>query len=135
MNDPVSTVQSIYAAFGRGDVPGILEQMSPEVDWEYAFAPNDVPWLQRQRGRSGVAAFFAALAEGLQLTTFTPKEMLVGKDKVVVIVDIAGTVPRTGGTLAEEDEVHIWHFGPDGKVSRFRHVLDTLQHHRAWHGS
>lgn len=52
----------------------------------------------------------------------------------MVLVDLAGEVPRTGGRIAEEDEVHVWHFGPDGQVVRFRHVIDTLQHARAWRG-
>lgn len=77
MSDPVQTVQTIYAAFGRGDVPTILEQPSPDVRWEYGAGPNEVPWLQPRRGHAGVAEFFAALAD-LKLTAFSPKEFLRG---------------------------------------------------------
>ena len=31
----VHTVQEIYAAFGRGDVPAILSRLSESVEWEY----------------------------------------------------------------------------------------------------
>lgn len=31
--DNVSLLKSLYAAFGRGDVPAVLGAMSPEVRW------------------------------------------------------------------------------------------------------
>jgi ketosteroid isomerase-like protein len=131
----VATVQSIYEAFGRGDVPHILSCMSADVQWEYGFSPSEVPWLQQRSGVDGVVGFFEALAGGFQITAFAPKELLAGQDKVVALVDIEGVVPRTGARIAEQDEVHIWHFSAEGKVTRFRHVLDTHQHHRAWAGA
>jgi hypothetical protein len=30
--------------------------------------------------------------------------------------------------------VHLWTFGPDGKVSSFHHVVDTAQHIAAYKG-
>lgn len=131
----IATVQSIYEAFGRGDVPTLLAHLASDIEWEYGAAPNDVPWLQRRRGHAGFVGFLESLAGNLQLTRFQPTELLAGQDKVVVLLTIEGVVPRTGRTIAEVDEVHIWHFGPDGKVSRFRHVVDSLQHHQAWLGA
>src|SRR5262245_1914869 len=31
---PLETVQTIYAAFGRGDVPAIIDLVSDDVEWE-----------------------------------------------------------------------------------------------------
>ena len=45
-----------------------------------------------------------------------------------VLIDLEGTVRSTKLRVVEEDEVHIWHFDPKGKVSRFRHRADTFQH-------
>ena len=45
----IPTVQDIYAAFGRGDVPAILAQLAEDVDWEYGMADAGVPWLQPRR--------------------------------------------------------------------------------------
>ena len=34
MNDPkIETVQSVYEAFGRGDIDFILDQLTDDVDW------------------------------------------------------------------------------------------------------
>ncbi|MFL6203479.1 MAG: nuclear transport factor 2 family protein [Thermoanaerobaculia bacterium] len=69
------TVQEIYAAFGRGDVPAILERLAPDVEWEYGASPTEVPWLQPRQGRAGAAEFFASLAN-LEFHRFEPKMIL-----------------------------------------------------------
>lgn len=120
----VETVQQIYQAFGRGDVPGILEHLADDVDWEYGVPSTDVPWLQPRKGRGQVPAFFQALAD-FDIQTFAPKTFLESGHVVVVLIDLAGVVRSTGRPIVEEDEVHIWHFDAAGRVSRFRHRCDT----------
>lgn len=128
------TVQQIYAAFGRGDVPAILEHLAPDVEWEYDASPTEVPWLQPRKGRAGAAEFFASL-ESLEFHRFEPKAILEEGSTVVALVDVEATVRKTGLRVQEIDEVHIWHFGDDGLVTRFRHRADTLKHLRAWQGT
>ena len=125
----LETVQSIYAAFGRGDIPFILSQMSDDVDWEYGL-DSDVPWLRKRRGPAGVGEFFNALA-AVEITRFEPHTLLDGDDVVVALIDIALTVKQTGASLTEEDEVHIWRFDEHGKVARFSHKPDTHAHWQA----
>lgn len=104
------------------------------MDWEYGQAPTDVPWLARRRGREGVVAFLGSLLENVELQRFAPKLFLEGDGVVVVLLDLEGVVRRTGRVIAEEDEVHVWRLGPDGRVARFRHALDSAQHQAAWRG-
>lgn len=54
--DNKQIVQTIYAAFGRGDIPAILEQLDDNVDWEYGYrnAPDPVPRC-RQRPRLAIS--------------------------------------------------------------------------------
>lgn len=124
----LQTVQTIYAAFGRGDVPAILEQLADNVDWEYGYrnTPNPVPWLQPKTGKAGVAEFFSSLGE-LEIQKFAPTAILEGDHLVVALIDLEGTVKSTGKHIVENGEVHIWHFNQDGKVARFRHCADTYQ--------
>jgi ketosteroid isomerase-like protein len=126
----VETVRGIYAAFGAGDVPSILARLADGVDWEYGQGKNDVPWLQQRRGRDAVGGFFESLG-ALEFHAFTPKEILEAGDVVVALIDVEFTVKATGARVAEEDEIHVWRFGPDGKVIRFRHGADTHTHQRA----
>ena len=131
MDRDLATVQEIYAAFGRGDLQSILDRISPDVEWEYGQGGSDVPYLAPRRGHAGVVAFFGALAETLRLDVFRPKDLVAGPGVVVALVDIEGVSLRTGRSIREEDEVHVWRFDDAGKVARFRHALDTAAHARA----
>jgi uncharacterized protein len=31
-------------------------------------------------------------------------------------------------------ELHLWTFGKDGEVTRFKHLVDTHQHYLVWRG-
>ena len=62
MSSNLETVQALYEAFGRGDVPAILEMMSEDVEfesWADSFSQRaGVPWFEQRTGRDGVAEFF-----------------------------------------------------------------------------
>lgn len=125
-------VQQIYEAFGRGDVPAVLEHLADDVEWEYGPASADVPWLKPRRGRTAVAGFFESL-DALEMTKFQVKHVLEQGNVVVSLLDVEATVSATGRSFAEEDEVHIWYFNDEGKVQRFRHQVDSYQHWAAAH--
>lgn len=125
----LQVVQDIYAAFGRGDIPAILEKLADDVDWDYAYraAPNPVPWLQPQRGKAGVAGFFQSVQANLEIHRFAVNALAEGPGVVVALFDIEATVKPTGKRIVEQDEAHIWHFNEAGQVVRFRHCADTYQ--------
>jgi len=123
----LKTVQAIYEAFGRGDVPTILGYLADNVEWEYGIVSTNVPWLQPRKGRDEVPKFFQSLAD-FEISKFEPKTFLESDNIVVVLIDLEGNVRSTKRTITEEDEVHIWHFDAKGKVARFRHRADTFQH-------
>ena len=128
----IETVQKLYAAFGRGDVPGILQLLSPDVAWDNAGGHHDVPWLAPRRGSAEVARFFEAL-EHLEVHHFEPKTFLSSGDLVIVLVDEEVTVKRTGKRFREIDQVHLWSFDAAGRIVRHRQRLDTYQHWLAYH--
>lgn len=129
----IGIVQQIYAAFERGDIPALLEYLDENVEWGYAITSTDVPWLQPRRGRGEVPEYFATL-DAFEFHKFQPKTFLESDGVVVVLIDVDLTVKATDERIVEEDEVHIWHFNSDGKVSRFGEKLDTHQHWAAYRG-
>jgi hypothetical protein len=58
----LETVQSIYEAFGRGDIPAILNPLSDDVQWERPGTGHGVPWLTSGSGKAHVGGFFQSLA-------------------------------------------------------------------------
>lgn len=123
----IETVQNMYAAFGQGDIPAILACLAADVEWEYGMADSGVPWFQRRKGRAEVPKFFEALA-AVDFKQFQPKTFLESGNIVVSLIDVAFIVRATGQKVAEEDEVHIWHFNDEGHVTKFCHKADTHQH-------
>lgn len=134
-SDPVQTIHRIYQAFGRGDIAAILDCLSPDVHWE-AWADNSAQragaaHLQARRGRDGAMAFFNVIG-GLQFHEFVVLDMIGGASQAAAEIVVDFTVPATGRRVRDE-EMHLWTFGADGKVLRFRHYCDTAKH--AWvHG-
>ena len=124
---PVETVQHLYAAFGRGDVPTILAGLADDVDWEHDAFPSPVPWLQPLRGRDQVPRFFETLFSHCEIMRFEPKLFLAEGSTVVDLIDVEFTVRSTGKQVKEPDAVHIWRLDERGLVQRFRHRVDTWQ--------
>jgi uncharacterized protein len=131
----LATVSDIYAAFGRGDVPTILDKIAPNCRWE-SWANNrgqrqGVPTLQPRTGPAGVAEFFAVVGE-LQIHDFQVLDMVAGERQVAVEVVIELSTP-SGGRLRDE-ELHLWTLDEHQQVVRMRHYVDTAKHSAAFAG-
>jgi ketosteroid isomerase-like protein len=118
----VATVQTIYEAFGRGDVPAILARLADDVAWDQDAPGYGIPIYEPGVGKDHVGRFFQAL-QGLEFVRFEPTNFLVGGAQVAVPVNIEVKVKETG-RVAQALEIHLWTFGDDGKVSRFFHCID-----------
>jgi ketosteroid isomerase-like protein len=129
----LETVPQIYEAFGRGDVPAILERLAPDVAWE-DFADSTaqaagVPSLARRHGREEVVGFFQLVGDGALVVSDFQVLALIGGvgDKVVAECVIEATVTATGRTYRDE-ELHLWTFDEAGQVASLRHYVDTAKH-------
>jgi ketosteroid isomerase-like protein len=126
----VATVAAIYEAFGRGDIPAILDRLADDVDWEAGRTEDHgVPWLRPGTGKAHVASFFETLAP-LEFKRFEPTSIIGDGDTVLAVIELEAHAPATGATI-DDLEVHVWTFDPDGSVRSLRHVVDTVQHSKA----
>lgn len=124
-----STVADIYAAFGRGDVPAILDALADDVAWDVW--PNNygqragVEHLAPRRGPAQVAEFFTIIG-GWTVRDFAVLDVIGSGRQVAAEVRYAFDLPG-GGSLVDE-ELHLWTFDAAGRVTRFRHYCDTAKH-------
>ena len=125
MSTLTPVVQQAYAAFGRGDVEGILALLTDDVDWRF-FASAGIPYAGRYTGKQQVQAWFGKVAESDDIQKFEPREFLEGPDHVTVL-GWEQTQPRPNGKVFESEWVHVFTF-KDGKVSRWIGTLDTAAH-------
>ena len=112
-----------YAAFGRGDIPAVLELMTDDIEWVFPGPADVLPNAGTFSGKAAVGEWFGTLDANLEFQVFEPREFIAQGDKLVALVYIENTVRSTGAKLAVH-EAHLWSFR-DGKVAGFRVYTDT----------
>jgi uncharacterized protein len=133
--DNLTTITDLYAAFGRGDIPAILDTLAEDVRWEQwddnTAQREGVSHLQARTGRDGVAEFFAHVAE-MDLHAFEVRGLAAGDD--LVVADILIDVTLASGGRVRDEELHLWRFDAEGRVCGMRHYVDTAKHIAAERG-
>jgi len=128
----IAFVQSLYAAFGRGDIATIINGLAADVDWTVNGRRKDYPLLGNWKGPAGVQTFFQGVAEHEEATEFSPREFFAAEDRVCVLGHYAWKIRKTGRAVAS-DWVHIFTIR-NGKVVKFREFNDTAQFAEAYRG-
>ena len=127
--DNVKVVQAAYAAFGRGDIPGVAKTLADGVEWNIPGAAS-VPVAGTIRGREQVAQWFGKLAEHQTPQQFEPREFIAQGDRVAVVGHYRWLVKRSGRTF-EADWVHMFKLR-DGAVVHFQEFSDTAARAEAY---
>ena len=116
-------VQDAYAAFGRGDIPAILNLLDENVTWKPVTGAADyVPTAGERHGKASVKEFFKILGESVQFERFEPREFVAQDDKVVALGRYTGKTP--GGRTFESEWVMIFTLR-GGKVVTFQEFADS----------
>jgi ketosteroid isomerase-like protein len=117
----VEVVQSVYAAFGRGDVEAILAMLTADIDWQL-LGSEELPTAGRRRGPGEVAKFFEQVGQTWSFERFEPRQFIAQGDTVVVLGFYSGTAKTSGKPFATE-WAQVFTI-TDGKVSKFREYAD-----------
>jgi ketosteroid isomerase-like protein len=124
-------VKDAYAAFLRGDVASILDNVADDVEWEGVKGAEGVlPQAGVRRGRAAVAQFFQQVNDTVAFETFDPIEYVATGDTVVAIGRYSGKAKPTGRALGS-DWAMVFTIR-DGKVTRFREFTDSAMLVRAF---
>ncbi len=117
-------VSAVYEAFGRGDVPGVLEQLHTAVEWSLAEGPPYSPagdaWVGHQ---AVVQNFFARAGADWENFAVAVRDLHDAGHVVVAEVRYSGTFGSTRRRL-DAQGCHVWTV-EDGKVTRFQLYVDT----------
>jgi len=122
-----TTVAAMYEAFGRGDLAAILSHLSEDVTWDVTEEPwtphaAGVPWLTPRQGHDQVAEFFEIVG-AWNYERFELLDTLTSDTQVGAEIHLTADLPN--GNRIDEVVIHLWTFGPDGKVIALRRMLDT----------
>jgi ketosteroid isomerase-like protein len=123
MNDPIATVQAIYAAFARRDVQAILAVLSPDVEWGEPANPFN-PAAGTRHGHQGFLEWLRIGQQSEEILALEPRQFLTDADSVAVVGHSRCRAKPTGKTY-ETEFVHLVTF-KDGQIIRFREFFDTF---------
>jgi ketosteroid isomerase-like protein len=100
-NDPVGTVQRMFAAFRVRDLDALLDTVDADTRWTYIGANPRVTKADLA-GKAGVGRFFEGIWRRLEVATFEAHEFVLQGKTVVVFGGESGTVRATGEAFRNE---------------------------------
>jgi len=124
MSEPenLEVIRNVYAAFGRGDLEGILARLDPQVSWRTP-GPPDLPTAGLRHGVAAVREFFGLLLNTLDIQDFRPVDFLAQDDKVVVL-GTSREGPKGTGRLVDFRWVHVFRLR-NGEIVEFEEPADV----------
>ncbi|MFL6238477.1 MAG: nuclear transport factor 2 family protein [Actinomycetes bacterium] len=119
MGENAAVINNAYAAFGRGDIPAVIDLVDDKVDWS---SPATLPQGGHFEGKGGVGQFFQGLGaawDSLSLNVESVSD--AGSDLVIGLVHLDGK--RKDGSASGYGATHVFTVR-DGKIARFREYTD-----------
>jgi ketosteroid isomerase-like protein len=117
----VALVQKLYAFFGQGNIPAILDELGSEMGWHGMGAPL-LSYAGDYKG-AAIGQFFQGMGQTLEITEFTPLDFVERGDDVIAFGVIGGTGRGTGQPFRSKWIMH-WQFRA-GRPCAFQDYVDT----------
>jgi len=122
----VKVVRSVYEAFGRGDIAGVLAAFDPRIEWREAegnpYQPSGQAWIGPE---AVLHNLFTRLGADWERFTVHPKTFHDAGATVVMEGRYSGKHMGTGKVL-DAQVCHVWRIR-DGKLSGFQQFVDTAK--------
>lgn len=118
----VQMVKDTYAAFSKGDITAILNNLDPEAIFTIPGSPA-VAMSGVYKGRDGVRKLFEKLAARHEYTRFEVRDLIAEGDRVVALVRYQGRDRITNQNFAAEAAM-VWKFS-NGKITASHEYTDT----------
>src|SRR4051812_16442514 len=120
MGTNAKLIEAAYEAFGRGDIPAVIDMLDEDVDWQ---SPATLPQGGQFHGKADVGRFFQAIGDGWsELSLDVENVSEAGPELVVGVVRADGTL-RDGGASGY-GAAHVFTV-QSGKVTQFREYTDV----------
>jgi len=118
-----ATVASLYEAFGRGDIPFILDHVDDSCEWIGA-GGEYLPTGGSYKGKEALN-FFMNLGGSVEFTSFNCTAIHnIGDNEVIAFGNMSGNSKATGKPSSSDWAMH-WKFNDDGKVVYYQDFHNT----------
>ena len=115
-------IETLFANYGKQDIPAVLAVMDDNITWIEPGAPG-VPFGGTYKGHAGVLEMFKKEGEMVKVTSFTPETFFANGDMVVVLGADSASVISTGKSYTTE-----WTMAftlSNGKITEVQTYMDT----------
>lgn len=125
MTSNLETVQTGYALFGEGNIPGLLELWAEPAEWQSmtGLTSDDVPFAGKRQGKAALQEWFGILVNTIDIHAFEPREFIDAGDTIIVLGYAAATYKATGKRF-DGEWVHVVRL-KDGKEVSFQEFANT----------
>ncbi len=119
----LDAVRAVYDAFAKGDVPGVLGFLSPDIEWTEA---EGFPYGGTYNGPNAVLeGVFMRLGTEWDGYAAVPNELIDAGDTVVALGEYSGKYKATDKSF-RANFAHVWKLR-EGKAIKFVQYTDTLK--------
>ena len=116
-------IESAYASFAQGDVPGALGAFADDIKWT---EPDGYPLAGTYVGHQAVVdGVFMRLGEVGDEFAVVPEQFVADRDTVVALGHLSWKHKSTGEP-ASVKTAHVWTF-ERGKATSFEQLIDTVK--------
>lgn len=121
-------VRAGFEAMGRGDMPGMLEVIDPDVEWTVR---EDLPDAGTYRGHEELLHLIGRFAEVLDDQWFEPQEFIEAPSNAVVVPLHWGGRGKSSGADVASRQDETWVFTVEGgkvvRVTEYSDKRDALE--------
>jgi len=118
--DNATIARAVYDAFGRGDIPAVLEHFDPELVWVESTGLIAGTYHGPQGVLEGV---FVPIGSEWESFLVEPERLVAQGDVVVAVGTYRGTYRATGKSMTARF-AHVWQMR-DGRLVHFEQIADT----------
>jgi ketosteroid isomerase-like protein len=122
-DDNIKLIRTAYEAFGRGDIPAVLDVIQDDCDWGVEASGPIAPYYGTRHGKDEILAFFQELGATFEVDRFEPTAMAGDGNDVLTVVAYAIRSRATGKTATMN--IHHHFKIADGKITYFRGSEDS----------
>ncbi|MFZ2620658.1 MAG: nuclear transport factor 2 family protein [Alphaproteobacteria bacterium] len=126
---PKIIVENFYACIHSGDLAGVLNLLSADIEWELV-GPKSIPYFDTYSGKEGVENFFLRLFNAEEIQDFAPLEIIV-ENSVVVVFGHETCKSKSSGRVFSAEWVHRFEIR-DGVIAKWKEIIDTARVNEAY---
>lgn len=115
-------VQDCFRFFKEGNLQGLLEQLTDNVQWIVP-GPKEIPYAGSREGKLAVGEFFKLIQKSEDVLRMEPQDFIEQGNKVVALGFWESKVKKTG-KITKGDWAMVFTLR-NGKIARFQEYSDT----------